>query len=109
MAAGGVRPPAAAYVLRPGRLTGGGAGADAGLEAVEFLLRSLAHRPLEPFVRREHVPAAEEEQGSPNGDRRVVDVGPQEAAVPRDPLREDRHQEEDADERDPENCEWVDP
>src|SRR5204863_435333 len=77
--------------------------------AVELLVRALADRALEPLARREHVPAAEEEEGRADGQDRVVEEVPVEPLVPRYACVCERKHEHDADERDPEDGEPVDP
>ena len=71
------------------------------LQALELLLGAHPHRALEPLVRGEDPPSAEEQQRSADEDRRVVHGLPGEPVLPRCADRVRRHQEHDADEERP--------
>src|SRR5205814_4227662 len=79
------------------------------LDALELLLRALADRPLEPVPGRQQIPPAEQHERAADGDRRVVDDVPVEALLPRDARRGDRHQEQHADQPDPQDRQRIDP
>src|SRR5437762_2085101 len=51
----------------------------------ELLLRPLAHGSLEPAVRGQHPPAANDQEGAQHSDRCVVEREPGEVALERDP------------------------
>src|SRR5579864_550950 len=78
------------------------------LDACELLGSALHDRPLEPLVRRQEPPTAEEHQGSADGDRRVIEVQPREALVPGRASRSDREDEQHRDERDPDDGDPAD-
>src|SRR6202022_4642170 len=78
-------------------------------DSLELVLVALADRPLEPLPGREQVPATEEQERCAHHDHRVVEEGPGEPLVPRDPAVGGRKDEGDADESDPEDREPIDP
>src|SRR4029077_1859442 len=79
------------------------------LDPIELRFVALADRALEPFLGRDHVPAAEEEECRADHDRRVVDEVPVEPRVPWNAVVAERQHEHDADEADPQDRYPVDP